>query len=211
MSQDQKYDHQSLKVMITGTSGTGKSTLLERLLRAEKAQWKFVYDHQGEFAGRFKLPVVTCCDDLEEKTIRKGWVVYDPVDEFAGRAGGFDFFCEYVFMVSKKVNGRKLFVVDELQNLTDNRTAPVPFLTICETGRRYQIDVFTISQAPNRIHNSVRNQLTDVYTFRHSDEAAIKYLADNGFDPEAVRNLQEYEYLHRNLRTGETTRGREKI
>ncbi len=208
----QKFDHPSYKVLVTGTSGTGKSTLLQKLLAKEKAQWKYVYDHQGEFSQRWKIPSVSNADDLEEKNLRKGWVIYDPVNDFAGKApSGFDFFCQYVFLTAKTVNGRKLFVCDELQMLTDNRNPPEAFLTICETGRRFQIDVFCISQAPNRLHNTVRNQLTDVYTFRQSDEAAIKYLADNGFDPEQVRGLAEYEYIHRNLRTGATETSREKV
>lgn len=208
----QKFDHPSHKVLITGTSGTGKTELFWQKVRKERAQWKWVYDHQGEWPGRFGVQSVLTPAALEDKATRKGWVVYDPVEGFPGRvAEGFDMFCEYVFLFSKGVGGRKLFCVDELQILTDNRTPPQALLTICETGRRYQIDVYAISQAPNRIHNAVRNQFTDVYTFRHSDEAAIKFLTDNGFDGDAVRNLGEHEYLHRNLRTGETVQGREKI
>jgi energy-coupling factor transporter ATP-binding protein EcfA2 len=208
----QCFNHPSYKVLITGASGSGKTTLFERLVRKEKAQWKFIYDHQGEFEQRFKIKAVRSAGELEQKVIKKGWVVYDPLPEFPGRAPeGFEFFCQYVFDTMQHVGGRKLFCCDEIQNLTDNRNPPVPFLTICETGRRHQIDVFIISQAPNRIHNSVRNQLTDVYTFRQSDEAAVKYLVDNGFDGDAVRTLAEYEYLHRNLRTGEIKKGRETL
>jgi len=200
----QKFNHPSYKVLITGTAGTGKTTLFEKLVRAEKAQWKFVFDHQGEFAGRFRVPSVTNIDDLEDKTFRKGWVVYDPADDFPGKsADGFVFFCEYVFITCKEVRGRKLFCCDELQALTDQHNAPEALLTVCETGRRHQIDGFFISQAPNRIHNSVRNQLTDVYTFRQSDANAIKYLVDNGFNEDEVRNLKQYEAIHRNLRTGQ--------
>ena len=41
----QKFDHVSLKVLITGCSGTGKTTLFEKLVRAEKAPRKFFFDH----------------------------------------------------------------------------------------------------------------------------------------------------------------------
>jgi energy-coupling factor transporter ATP-binding protein EcfA2 len=208
----QVFDHPSYKVLVTGTSGTGKSTLLESLVRRERAQWKFVYDHQGEFAARWKLPAVRTAEELEQKTLLKGWVVYDPVQDFPGRAAeGFDFFCEYIFAAAQHVRGRKLFVVDELQKLTDNRKPPEAFLTLCETGRRYQVDVFAVSQAPNRIHNAVRNQLTDVYTFRQSDDMAVKYLSENGFDAEAVRSLEKFNYIHRNLANGQTVQGRCKL
>lgn len=218
---NQNFDHPSYKVLVTGCSGTGKTTLFERLIRKEKAQWKFIYDHQGEFAARFNVPCVATAAALEEKTLKKGWVVFDPLHEFAerpptkegltGLQQGFEFFCEYVFLTGQNCAGRKLLCCDELQSLTDNRNPPAPLVKVCEMGQRLQIDVFCISQAPNRIHNSLRNQFTDVYTFRQSDETAIKYLVDNGFDDNEVRNLAKFEYVHRNLRTGEVKKSRESL
>jgi hypothetical protein len=206
------FTHPSLKYLITGTSGSGKTHLFEQLIRAEPARVRFIYDHEGEFSKRFKKDPVTDGLALAEKTLLGGYVIFDPIQEFEGRQEeGFAFFCDYVLQVSKELKGRKLFCCDELQKLTSNREEPREFIALCETGRRYQIDVITISQAANRLHNAVRNQLTRVYTFRQSDENAIKYLSENGFNADEVRNLPKWRYLWRDLATGATGEGGPKI
>ncbi len=208
----QRFDHVPFKVLITGTSGSGKTTLAARLVKSEAARLKFIYDHQGEFSARFNVPPVFDLQPLIEKTGKGGYVVFDPSKLFPGKSSeGLAFFADFVFAVSQQMNGRKILFCDELQLLTSNNAEPAELLAVLDAGRRYQLDFISISQAPNRIHNGVRNQLTKVYTFRQSDANAIKYLEENSFDPEAVRNLQQFDYLWRDLRTGETGAGREKV
>ena len=204
----QKFDHQSWKILVTGTSGCGKTTLAEKILRTEKARWKFVYDHQGEFSQRFKVKAAASPEALIDATAKGGIICFDPLEAFPGKAAeGFAFFCDYVFSVASRLTGRKILFCDELQKLIDNKNEPIELLTVCETGRRFEIDFLTISQAPNRIHNAVRNQFTKVFTFRQSDANAIKYLEENGFDAEKIRNLsaQKHEWIARDLNTGEIT------
>lgn len=204
----QKFDHPADKRLITGTSGTGKTTLFEKMLTGEKARWKFVFDHQGEFSRRFNRPAVFDLDGLELATEKTGWVIFDPVRIFPGQPSrALDFFADYVLSVSEQLRGRKIFACDELQKLTGTRREPMDFLALLDTGRRFQVDVIAISQAPNRIHNAIRNQLTRIFTFRQSDANAISYLAENGFDAEAVRALPRGQYLWRNLDTGEAGKG----
>ena len=66
-----------------------------------------------------------------------------------------------------------------------------------------QLDFYAITNALNAIHNSIRNQTTEIYSFLQSDKNAIAYLTENGFDENQIRNLGQFEYLWRNLRTGE--------
>lgn len=204
----QNYSHSSDKRLITGTSGTGKTTLFADMLKKEKAAWKFVFDHQGEFAHRFEIQPVFDVDGLCAAVEKRGWVCFDPVKMYPGRsAEGFNFFCDFVMAVAEKIKGRKLFACDELQKLTGTRAEPLEFLALLDTGRRYQVDVIAISQSPNRIHNGIRNQLTKVFTFRQSDSNAITYLGENGFDPEKIRGLGRGQYLWRNLDSGEAGEG----
>ena len=203
----QKWNHKSKKVLVTGVSGTGKTTLFWRLVSTTPATWKFVYDHEGEFSSRFGLPRCTNTVDLAIQTEKGGWVCFDPVELYPGEAEkGFFFFCDYVMAISSQFKGRKLFIVDELQKVTGTTQKPEEFLKLCETGRRREVDIFAISNAPNRIHNSVRNAVTEVYSFRLTDKNALAFLADNGFDADSVRNLPNGEYLWRNFNTGESRR-----
>jgi hypothetical protein len=85
----------------------------------------------------------------------------------------------------------------------DANNVPPELICILDTGRRYQLDFYAICQAPNRIHNAVRNQITEVWTFRQSDKNAVAYLVDNSFNEDEIRNLQGHDCLWRNLSTGE--------
>jgi hypothetical protein len=115
----QKFDHPPQKVLVTGGSGTGKTTLAEKLMRAEKARYKFVFDHDGQFASRFGHDAVCGSAGLEERTARGGWIVYDPVEDFEDNfPRGLEFFCDYVLAQSKQLRGRKLFYCDEIDLLT---------------------------------------------------------------------------------------------
>lgn len=200
----QVFSHPSCKVIITGASGTGKTTLFEKLIRKSKARLKFVFDHQGEFCQRFGQPSCKNATELCQATARGGWIIFDPVEMFPGDVeNAFLFFCDFTFEMSKTFKGHKLFCCDELQMLVTQSAAPVELKTILQTGRRYQLDFYAITNALNAIHNSIRNQTTEIYSFLQTDKNALAYLAENGFNENQIRNLRQFDYLWRNLRTGE--------
>lgn len=212
----QKFDHPANRRLITGVSGTGKTTHFLATIASEKARLKFIFDHQGEFARKLKIKPCFTADEIIQAADAGGWILFDPVDmanelDAEGKRRGvvdcFDFFCGLAFAICEVVKGRKLFICDELQKLTTTRNEPDELLSILDTGRRWQIDFYGISQAPNRIHNAIRNQITHITTFRQSDANAVAYLADNGFSADEIRNLRKGEYLWRDLDSGEDGRG----
>lgn len=205
----QDYDHGACHVLFTGTSGNGKSTLHWDLVRKEKARLKFVYDHKAsEFSKRYGLSPVYDGPGLVEATAKGGWVCFDPIELFPGRlAAGFNFFCNYVWEVSQVVKGRKILICDELQRMITPTKEPREPLIVWECGRSFQIDTFCISQAPNRLHNTIRNQITRVYAFRQNDSNATEFLTQAGIDDNQVRNLPPYGYVWRDLNSGATGRG----
>lgn len=204
----QKFDHPAFRKAIFGISGTGKTTLFKSLLDKERARLKFIYDHQGEFSRRFKMEPCFDLEGLSRATDKGGIVCFDPVKLFKGAFDeGFMMFCQFVEEVSGYIKGRKMLITDELQKITDTSNKPTEFLTLCDVGRRLQVDVFFIAQAPNQLHNGIQNQLTEIWTFRQANENALKHLKGVGFDPEKIKNLKNGEWLWRDLNTMEGKEG----
>jgi hypothetical protein len=205
----QKQDHPSIKVVIPGVSGVGKSTLFEKLIRREKARWIFLYDHkQGDLARRFDEKSCYDLDELCEATSRGGYVIFNPAKMYAGKPeDGFGFFADFVWNVSQSLKGKKIFGSDELDNLCDVSTPPDELLCILDQGRTFQIDCFFICQAMNALHNRVRKQMTEIFAFRQGDERGVQWLADKGMLPEKLTALKNGEWIYKNLNTGEEKNG----
>ena len=217
----QKFDHKAKRVLFVGTSGTGKTELLEKHVRAEKARIKFIFDHQGEIADRWGLPACVDVEGFYRGLAIGGWVCFDPVkicQEVTGREKdgtpirlGLFRSCELVMQIffecSQQIGGRKILVFDEIQRIYKSTCNPAELQNILETGRRWQIDVFGVSQAPNLIHNSIRAQMRELYSFRLTEDNALKFLSQNGFDETKIRLLPDGKYVWRNTDSGESGEG----
>jgi hypothetical protein len=185
----QQIDHRPTKILITGKSGSGKSTYYTRFLDNCDYDKIFIYDHEGEYSVRSGVKPCTNMDELL-KELDKRIIVYDPTIDFQGNSPeGFNFFCEWVFEISRELPGKKLFATDELQKILGTSTLPWEFCCIIETGRRAGIDTVFVCQQPNLFHNRLRNQLTELVTFRQIDKRALAFLEELGFDPHEVLKL----------------------
>lgn len=197
------FAHKSRKVLITGGSGTGKTTYFLALVQGWKAQ-QFIFDHEGEFSHRTKTRPCVRVNDF------KGPVIcFDPAWCFPGKTPeAFSFFCDFAFTYATKKKGKKVFCCDELQKLigTSKDEIPPELCTILETGRRYELDFCAISQSPNLIHTRVRNQLTEIVCFRQIDERATRFVESLGIV--SPQTLKPGEFVRLDVNTGKQTKGK---
>ena len=200
--------HKPSKILVTGKSGSGKSTYFTRYVINAPYPRRFLFDHEGEFQARLGIRAATNEAGLLD-SLRRPWTIYDPAEQFPGDTeAGFAFFCEWVFEMSRRLPGAKLFCCDELQKLVGTNTVSWELALLLETGRRYGVDAIMISQQPNLIHNRVRGQLTECVTFQQIEPNALKFLEEIGYDGEAVKALRPGEFWARNLTSLGEARGR---
>lgn len=208
-----QLSHKSTKICISGASGTGKSTFWTRLVLGYKAQTKFVFDHELELCERLKIRparnVPELAIALSDPPNGEHWVIYDPEAMFGSDLEkAFGFFCDFCFTASIRIRGTKLFGCDELQAVTDCHTIPKAWQDILQRGRRRGIDTAIATQAPNEIHNKLRNQLTEVVAFAAADERALEWLEKYGFNGEELRQLPAGEFIARRRGALNQTRGK---
>lgn len=203
-----QHDHRPQRVLIAGQSGTGKTTYLIRFLNGAASRCTFVFDPEGELGPKLGTRPARTHEVLLAQ-LAGGLVVFDPSQMFPGdNAAGFDWFARWSFFASHKIPGRKIFVADELQKFTDGNRLPHGLALVLDTGRRYGLDAAFACQAPNRIHNGVRSQLTELVAFKLIEARGLAWLADLDFDTRAVCRQRPGQFIARNLLSGGEARGK---
>jgi len=199
--------HEPTKILITGASGEGKSTYFTRYINNASGTIYnkiFVFDHQGELTvrlGKQAIPAFTE-DELVKSWQNNKLVVFDPSQLFPGETeNAWNFFCEWTFeRCQNNLGYKKLLACDELQMFSTTKELPWEQCLIIETGRKYELDFLGISQQYNLVHNRVRNQMTELITFRQEDKLILDALEEKGFDSDSVRRLGKGEFLVRNTK-----------
>jgi hypothetical protein len=206
----QKQDHPAIKVLISGISGTGKSTLFEKLIRRDKAKWVFLYDHKdGDLARRFNAIPCFTIEDFIAAAERGGMVIFNPGRMFPGEPEkGFEEWTEWIWDIRGE-RGKKIIGADELDAIADLHSKPQFLQRILDQGRTYQMDCIFISQAANNIHNLIRKQFTEIFAFMQGDENATIWLKQKGFDSDALLNLPYGKWFYKNVLTSQFSEGGE--
>lgn len=187
-----------------GGSGSGKSTYAMKFLAHAPARCVFLFDAEGEFAEVMHLAPSRTTYELDA-AVETGWVCFDPHTLFPGNAeNALEFFARFTLAASARLQGRKLFAVDELGRYTGGSNVGKYLKTLVQSGRRCGVDGVFIGQQPNELHNTIRCQLSEVVCFQLTDETALEFPKAFGFDPEAIRAVQPFRFICRNNRGGQT-------
>ena len=211
-----KINHPASCILVAGQQGCGKSTLALRLLAEKKAARKFIYDPEGEFIRRNpRARVLGSFEELDNAGPAGGELVFMPGDEWIehgygdkDQVGCFQVFSKYCLEAAEVYPGNKVFFSDELDQYVDSHNYPKWLVAAIQIGRKRQLDCLFVSGAIASLHNRVRDKVTEAYIFQHVDDTAINWVKKVGFDPEEIRNLKKWEWVYRNLRTGEMRRSK---
>lgn len=201
----------SVKVLACGKSGTGKSTLLEKLIKREKCDRLFIYCHKdGDMSRRFK--VRPCRDHTsfsEALAGRAPIVIYEPSREHVGKPDeGFEYFCKMLWGIGRMIKGKKGIVADELQSLVDERSKPDELVNMLEMCRTYEMLWFFGATASNGIHNRVRGQITEVFAFHQDESCGTDWLEKGlGMERKNLSSLKYGQWIYKNTITGKIASG----
>lgn len=185
------WHHKASKILITGKSGSGKTTEWMSRMVEIKPGFLWVFDPDLEFCAKAGVVPVQRTGDVL-KSARAGVVAFDPSLEFPGDTGaGLEWFCDCVYSVSRRLPGVKLVAIDEIQKHTRLRDGGIPhsMQVLLDVGRREEVDMLLVSQTPNRVNDAIRCQLTEITTLCHTDRLPLEWLEREGFDPDAVKTL----------------------
>lgn len=204
-----QFDAKSRVSLITGRSGAGKTTFALRYLVAEKSlQCRFLFDPEGEYSAKLKLPPVETVEEFPF-AVEDGFVCFCPHTLFPGNlSGAFAWFCDYVFHASTALPGRKLMLVDEAWKYCSPNSIPQTLANVLQTGRKRGLESMFATQRPNKLNESILNEVTELVYFSLQGRNAIKILADTyDVDPEDVQALDLGQYVSFSINSGEERRG----
>lgn len=189
---------------VMGASGSGKSHYVKGRLKKLKPDRLIIWDAREEY-GELATPCTSLADVL--KGLRSGKrlkLAFRPktMDEKKLREK-FGALCQMVFAA-----GDVCFIAEELSDVTSPSWAPGPWRQISTQGRHRGLTVFGTSQRPASIDKHFLGNATQVRTHRLNYEPDRKALASFLDVPlEAVASLAGYDWLQRDMKTREVTRG----
>ena len=185
------------RYLISGISGYGKSTMVERLVKLLDMDKTFIFDHQEEFAGRFNLPE----SDIEGLgnaiLARKCKIIcFNPRMDFgASLQQAYDWFARYVYDYSWINKEEKCFVCDEQQDFINSYSSEEGLNLILQNSRKQQLNSILACQQENMIHNIARSQVTHRVYFHQEDITAAKHALSKGISMEELQGLGIGQYI----------------
>lgn len=186
------------KFAVCGASGLGKTTRLCTMAQEREPHFTFGFDFKGQLAEQLG-GVWTHQRAQLGAALSHGSAFYSGLDHPG--IEGFDAFCRAAYELCRVLPGRKVLLVDELQNYVGTHAAALPpsLALVIKEGRHFNLAFGFTCQTLNEIHNAIRAQLTTVCAFRHQGERATSFLESIGYDARDLVSLERGQYLEKRL------------
>jgi hypothetical protein len=194
--------------LVTGMTGSGKTTFALRYLLNVSAACRFVFDDLGQVAARLKVPHAGTAAELEAALATR-WVVFNPHRMFPGdAAAAFAFFCQWAFNCARRGPGKKVFLADEVWRWCSPNSIPKELAALAQMGRAENMELMTATQLPHKIHASITGQSTELVCFRLDERLALDTVQDLGADRASVQALPLGSFISWNRITRGRTEGK---
>lgn len=196
--------------LVCGASGTGKTSFAVRYLLNSRFSTRLIFDPDGEFAQRLRLPAVGRAVDLD-LWWRRGWVCFDPSVHFAGRnEDAFRWFLAWAMDVAKGIpGGTSLLVVDEAWKYCSPHAIPPEFAAVLQTGRKVGLQGMFLTQRPAKLNGAVHNETTETVSFLIHEAAGLEKLeAEHELSGPEIRALSPGQFVAVNRLSRAVLRGR---
>lgn len=174
-------------VLIFGKTGSGKSTLARDII--DRFDRVIIFDTRQEYGGIVLESFAEFIDffRMDPPEFRVSCRFSSPVS--------FTYAAKAAFEI-----GDCLVVLEEADNYLKASSVSDPddpVVQLVTRGRHAEISILAITQRPHLVAITLRGMATTVYTFGGSlmEPRDLAYLAQWGFDPEAVSALPRFEYL----------------
>jgi len=197
--------------IVAGIGGSGKTTFTFRYLANARLDYRFVFDHTGQYAAAFGIAPQQDMFDLAIGLIR-GWVVFDPSKIWSGRGQeGFAWFAGWAFERAKELPGRKVFVVEEGWKFLTPRRHPVEVEQWTCEARNYGGAAWFNVQRPGKLPEFVRSECSELVCFHLDEEDTLDWPEQKGMIRDELKALPNFHFVSRHIDSRAELRGRVKL
>jgi hypothetical protein len=207
--------HKPWFVLISGISGTGKSTLGAKLARdtMRKHRFNFFFDPEGQWANWLGGYLCRSLDEAARAIASTGVCFYCP-DEFDSQQTGFEKFSEWFWQFGCSFRGTKCLWHDEADS--DIPHAPAKFAVsplqrILGKGRKRGMKYVAITPALQLLPTTCRMQFKQVYAFANPDPVCAGYMTEKGIPADLYERLSPGQFLYLETMTRECKAGKIKL
>jgi hypothetical protein len=195
-----QYDAKITCTLVTGKSGSGKTTFALRYLVSERNfTTRFIFDYRGEFSARLKLPPAETVEELP-CAAEEGFCIFAPGTMFPGRLPeAFAFFCKWAFDYSFHLPGRKLLLIDEVWKYCSPHKIPTELAEVIQEGRKHGLETMFMTQRPHMVNGVITNEVTELVCFKLAEPAALERIEFFGVDIAEIQALPKGTFVAVNV------------
>jgi hypothetical protein len=194
-------------IAVIGSTGCGKGVYIKNYWLKKSVKRLLIWDYMREYA-----PFVTQCTAELKPVIAslKGaqfQVAFLPSYDDKQRKIQFDVFCKAAVHA-----GNLSVIVEELSFVTSPSFAPAGWKMVSSIGRHKGLRVIGASQRPAQVDKAFWSNCTEIHcgflNYEEDQKVMAKVL---GVKIDEIKALEPLQYIHKNVRTKEITRGFVKV